>query len=348
MGFRSGGHRCCSGSSNSFVGGLNNGDAADLVSESMSWRISQRSKVGSHMRKIMTSLANVARGIVMGVAEIVPGVSGGTVALIVGVYHTVIAAAAHVVRAFLMLFSRSAHSGIGEELRAVRWVIVVPVVVGMVSGIFLGAALLEPIIVEYPVETRAVFGGLIVASLWVPIRMVGVGWSIGMLGVAAIAASVSFLLTGLPVVANGVASLWWVAPAAALAVCALVLPGVSGSFLLVTLGMYEPTLAAVNDRDVGYLAVFIGGAVVGLGAFVRVLQWLLEHHQRVTLVVMTGLMAGSLRALWPWQGENRELLAVPDGAAVIWLWVVAGIAVVVAVVALERLTQPRVNQSGPQ
>jgi putative membrane protein len=149
---------------------------------------------------------------------------------------------------------------------------------------------------------------------------------------------VSFLLVGLPTLNVDDPSLVIVAPAAAIAVCALVLPGVSGSFLLLALGMYEPTLSAVNDRDFAYLGVFVAGAIVGLGSFVAVLQWLLTHRRRITLVVMTGLMVGSLRALWPWQGEGRELLA-PDAASlpvVVGLFV-AGITVVAVLLFVERV-----------
>ena len=293
---------------------------------------------------LVRTVANLARGVLIGIAEIIPGVSGGTVALIVGVYQSVIGAASHVVRSFTLLFSESGRRRIPSELANIRFVIVVPVLVGMVVGIFTGAALLEPVIVAYPVETRAVFAGLILASLWVPITMVGSGWNLRMLALAALGAAASFVFTGLPVLANASESLWWVAPAAAVAVCALVLPGVSGSFLLVTLGMYEPTLAAVNDRDFGYLGVFVLGAVLGLSAFVGVLQWLLEHRRVLTLVVMTGLMAGSLRALWPWQGEGRELLAMPEGSAGVWVWSVIAALFVVLVIAAERFLQARVNQ----
>jgi putative membrane protein len=173
--------------------------------------------------------------------------------------------------------------------------------------------------------------------------MVGSQWNVTLVGVALIAAGATFLLTGLPALAGGVNSLVFVAPAAALAVCALVLPGVSGSFLLVTLGMYEPTVAAVNQRDFAYLGVFLAGASVGIAAFVRVLQWMLTQHRVVTLVVMTGLMAGSLRALWPWQGSSRELLAPAPDSAGIWLLMLAGVGVVASLVLVEKFSQPRVN-----
>ncbi len=294
--------------------------------------------------RLARTFANLVRGVLIGIAEIIPGVSGGTVALIVGVYHSVIGAASHVVRSFTLLFSGPGRRRIPSELASIRFVIVVPVLVGMVLGIFTGAALLEPVIVAHPVETRAVFAGLILASLWVPITMVGSGWNLPMVTLATLAAAASFVFTGLPVLADASDSRWWVAPAAAVAVCALVLPGVSGSFLLVTLGMYEPTLAAVNNRDFGYLGVFVLGAVLGLSLFVGVLQWLLEHRRVLTLVVMTGLMAGSLRALWPWQGEGRELLAMPEGGAGVWAWSAVAALFVVGVIVAERFLQARVNR----
>jgi len=289
------------------------------------------------------SLGNGVRGLLMGFAEIVPGVSGGTVALIVGVYQDVIHAASSVVASAVSVVRTRSFAGAQALLAAVKWSVVLPVLVGMVAGIFLGAAVLEPVITNNPVNSRAVFAGLIAASLIVPIRMVGRNWSASLVVVGVLAAGMTFFLTGLPVLASSNTSLWWVAPAAALAVCALVLPGVSGSFLLVTLGMYEPTLAAVNDRDLAYLGVFVAGAIAGIAAFVRVLQWLLTRHRVITLVVMTGLMMGSLRALWPWQGESRELLAPGIDSLGTWLLMLAGAGVVALLVVIERWRQPVVN-----
>ncbi len=183
--------------------------------------------------------------------------------------------------------------------------------------------------------TRAVFAGLILASLWVPLQMVGSGghrhWS-----AALASASAVFFALGLPAAALPSDSLLWVAPAAALAVCALVLPGVSGSYLLLTLGMYEPTLSAVNNRDVAYLAVFVLGALLGLGLFVRGLQWLLANHFAITLAIMTGLMLGSLRALWPWQGPTGELLAPGSDVAMVAILTAAGFFVVVGMIVTQR------------
>jgi len=295
------------------------------------------------MRRIWRGLVDAVRGSLIGVAEIVPGVSGGTIALIVGVYTSLIEGAAFVVKGLVSLVRGAGWAEAKENFAAAHWSILIPVLSGMVAGIFVGAAVLEPVISANPVETRAVFAGLILASLWVPIRMVGSSWRWSWVILGVVAAVASFALTGLPVLESVNGSLWWVAPAAALAVCALVLPGVSGSFILLVLGMYQPTLAAVNERNFVYLGVFILGAIIGVAVFVRVLQWLLNTQRTATLVVMTGLMVGSLRALWPWQGENRELLEPAAGSSLVWLWMLAGVATVVIVVLLERLLQSRVK-----
>ena len=276
------------------------------------------------------------RGALIGTAEIVPGVSGGTIALIVRVYHSIIRSASGVVRGIVGIVVPSLRSS--KPWSEVEWVRIIPILVGMFGAIFVAAAILEPVLAAYPIQARAVFAGLIAMSLVVPITMVGSRWGAKDLLLAGTAAAVSFVLVGLPTLNVDDPSLVLVAPAAAIAVCALVLPGVSGSFLLLALGMYEPTLSAVNDRDFAYLGVFVAGAIVGLGSFVVVLQWLLTHRRRITLVVMTGLMVGSLRALWPWQGDGRELLA-PDAASlpvVVGLFA-AGVTVVAVLLFIERV-----------
>ncbi|GGC04737.1 DUF368 domain-containing protein [Cellulomonas carbonis] len=284
-------------------------------------------------------LGLVGRGALIGAAEIVPGVSGGTIALLVGVYETLIRSAGHLVRgvatSLARLGGRRDPGAARHHLRQVRWGAVLPIGLGMVTAVVLGARLLEPVLEDHPTGARAVFAGLILASLVVPARMVGGRWTPGEVLVGLLAAAAAFALTGIPPAAEQEPSPLVVAAAAAVAVCALVLPGISGSFLLLTLGLYQPTIAAVNDRDLGYLGVFALGAVLGLSVFVSGLQWLLEHRHRITLVVMTGLMAGSLRALWPWQDDERGLLAPGDDVGLVVALVVAGAAVVGALLVLE-------------
>jgi putative membrane protein len=283
---------------------------------------------------VLAALVNLVRGSLIGFAEVVPGVSGGTIALIIGLYETLISSAASFVKGVLALVR--GRTGEARELFGqVHWRVVAPVGVGMATAVVVGAAVLEPLIEEYPVQTRAVFFGLVVVGISVPARMVH-RWDVRGVLVAALAAAVAFVLTGLPPGTIDDPSLALVAASGAAAVCALALPGVSGSFLLLSLGLYEPTIAAVNDRDLAYLGAFALGALVGLSSFVVLLQWLLTHRTHVTLVVLTGLMVGSLRGVWPWQGDDRTLLA-PEGDVVAVLGLaLAGAAVIVVLVWVER------------
>ena len=290
------------------------------------------------------AIVNVVRGGLIGVAEVIPGVSGGTIALIVGVYESLIDGAGHLARGVANLVvdvprGRGARRA-KTHFSHVKWAVVLPVGVGMLVAIVSVAALLAPLIESHPEATKAVFAGLIAASLIVPIRMAGLPWRVRDVILAFGAAALTFFLVGLAPLPSVQPPLILVGVAAAFAVCALVLPGVSGSFLLLTVGMYVPTLNAVNDRDFAYLGVFILGALIGLGFFVSGLQWLLTNHHHLTLVIMTGLMLGSLRALWPWQDEQNVLLA-PSGnvGAYVGLFIAGAVGVLVLIVIELRLAK---------
>lgn len=292
------------------------------------------------MPSALRVFVDLVRGGLIGVAEVIPGVSGGTIALIVGIYRTVIDAIADVVLALRQLL-RIAPGGASGALRTVRglpWRLLIPLAFGMGAMVVVGAAVVEPLLEEYPVQMLALFFGLVFAGIWVPAHMVhrGAGWRPSYVIAALIAAVALFFLTGLPpgniVDPNPLV----VMVAAAVAICALVLPGVSGSFLLLSVGLYEPTIQAVNDRDLVYLAAFALGAIVGLGSFVTLLKWLLANRAGITLAILTGLMLGSLRALWPWQTEDRGLLA-PDALLLPAVLIAAlGAGFVVVLLVIER------------
>ena len=282
---------------------------------------------------VARALIDIVRGALIGFAEVVPGLSGGTIALIIGLYRTLIESIADAVAAGVRLI-RGDLAGAKQLLAHIRWRVLIPVLLGMAAALVVGSALLEPLIADYPVQSRALFFGLVAMGLVVPIRMTG-RWRRADVVVVVVAAVGAAVLVGLPPGTVADPGPLQIFGAAAVAVCALVLPGVSGSFLLVDLGMYEPTIAAVNDRDFGYLAIFAAGMAFGLAAFVTLLRWLLESRRHITLVVLTGVMAGSLRALWPWQTEDRQLLA-PDGdVASVLAFAVLGAAIVLVLLAAE-------------
>jgi len=279
----------------------------------------------------------------MGVAEVIPGVSGGTIALIVGIYETLINAIANVVLSLRQLVGlgtgRASARASAATFRGLPWRILIPLAIGMVMAFILGARFLGPLLEEYPVQMRALFFGLVLAGVYVPAHMVirtsPGAWRAKDLAVGAVAAIVLFWLAGLPPASIADPSPIMIVLAAAVAICALVLPGVSGSFLLLSVGMYETTINAVNNRNFGYIALFGLGAALGLASFVTLLRWLLANRARSTLVIITGLMVGSLRALWPWQSADRDLLAPAADISMVLLLFAAGILAVAGLVSIE-------------
>lgn len=289
-------------------------------------------------RAVGTHILNLVRGALIGIAEVVPGISGGTVALITGVYESLITSAGHVLSGVKLLVAdlprgRGPARARAEFARA-HWGVILAVLAGMVTAALIAARVLAPVVENHQQYAFAVFFGLVLASLWVPYSLSGRRWGPVEYLLAAAAAAVSFTLTGLPQAETEARPLF-VLFAASIAICALVVPGVSGAFILQALGLYTPTMQAVNERDLGYIGIFALGAVLGLVLFVKLLQWLLENHRRITLVVITGLMLGALRALWPWQSEDRTILPPTDVPVTVSL-IAAGFALVVAVILIER------------
>lgn len=273
----------------------------------------------------LSVITHVLRGALIGLAELVPGVSGGTIALVTGVYVRIINSANHVVTAIRRLVTGPDRlRSFREELGRAEWALIIPLLLGMGTAVVTMAGVMEGFVSGRPEMSRGLFMGMVAASIAVPLLLVdrdevrsnaARGRTALIFILAALAAFVLTSQGGGVTIDNPSKVL--VFAAAAVAICALVLPGISGSFLLLVLGLYSPTLRAVADVDLGYIAVFAAGAVMGLAIFVKGLHWLLHHHNTFTMVAMAGLMLGSLRALWPWQDDAGGVLAV-DGS---WPWV---------------------------
>jgi putative membrane protein len=275
----------------------------------------------------------------MGAADIVPGVSGGTVALVLGIYERLIRnvhTGAHALKEIL----QGRFAAAGATLRRVEWVWLLALLAGILLAVAALSSILETLLHDHPVRMSGLFFGLVAGSLtvgWRLIRHIGPRE----IGVMLVVALGLFLLLGLRAdteVAEGTAEVvtkaWWVFfLSGALAICAMILPGISGSFILVMIGMYTEVLGAVNDRDLVSLAATAAGCIVGLALFSTVLNWSLEHHHDLVMAAMVGLMLGSLRVLWPWPGgTGTTTLSRPAGdVAVPVLLALGGFALVVAV-----------------
>ncbi len=280
-------------------------------------------------------LGNLLRGALIGVVETVPGVSGGTVALVTGIYDELIEAGHRITAAARRLVTGPERVvGAREQLRGVNWLLVLPLLVGMVAAVLTVAGPVTGLVEDHPETMRALFLGLVAGSVLVPVRLSGGAWRGAELGLFALGAVGGLLLTSLPSTSLE-PSPWVVAPAAAIAVCALVLPGVSGSFLLLSVGLYQPTLQAVDQRDLGYIAWFGLWALVGLVAIVKLMRILLTRHHRGTMVVLAGVMIGALRSLWPWQDASGTLQGPGADWPLMLLLALVGVAAVQLLVLVE-------------
>ncbi|MDH4116135.1 MAG: DUF368 domain-containing protein [Acidimicrobiia bacterium] len=278
-------------------------------------------------------LIHVVHGLLMGAADSVPGVSGGTVALAVGIYERLLASIGAAFKSGIMLI-RGDVEGFRTRLGEVEWRMVVPLLAGIATALVVAAAGIETFLERFPSQSRALFLGMVAASITIPLRRILHRSSRQILpGLAA--AVIAYVLTGLPPGTVEDPSLVQVFLAAAVAICAMILPGVSGAFLLLVLGMYTPTIAAVNDRNLLYVLVFMAGAAVGLGTFSLLLTAALTRHHDLTMAVLVGLMIGSLRALWPWQDASRSLEAPPSAATGMAALGIAFVGLVI-VLAVER------------
>lgn len=289
-------------------------------------------------------LWHVPRGFLMGTADIVPGVSGGTIALVLNIYPRLVAS----IRAGSSAAGRLLRgdvAGFRTWLRRVEWSFLLPLLGGILLAAFTLAHLLETALAEHPVPMAALFLGLVGGSVVVAWRLL-TRRDAAHLAIVAVVGLAVFVLLGLGAEGGETTGqrvdppLWAFLLAGAVAICAMILPGISGSFVLVMLGMYGPVLRAVAAFDLLAVAVFAVGAVLGLAVFSQVLHRALERYYDVVLAALVGLLVGSTRVLWPWpDGVDSVALAAPDSQVLVAAALcVAGFALVLLVTrASERV-----------
>ncbi len=230
----------------------------------------------------------------MGAADIVPGVSGGTVALIFGIYKGLIANVRGGAHALKKLLTGDFSGGI-QAIKDIDWFFIIPLGVGVLTAFALLRHPMEDLLHDYPEEVAAVFCGLVAASCVIVWKNITTRDGTRFAAIAIVAAAAFFLL-GFQAGAIVEPALPFFFATGAIAICAMILPGISGSFIMLMMGMY----AAVLGGEISELAVFGVGAIAGLALFSSFLNWLLEHHEQTVLASLLGLMIGSIRVLWPW------------------------------------------------
>jgi len=247
-------------------------------------------------RKTTDYLLLVLKGMGMGAADVVPGVSGGTIAFITGIYEELINSIKSVnLNALKLLFTGK----IAELWKTINGTFLVSVLTGIAFSVFSLAKVLEYLLNNYPILVWAFFFGLIIASAIYVAKSIK-NWNVGVViaGVAGIITAY-FITIISPAEAN---STWWfIFISGAIAICAMILPGISGSFILLLLGMYKFILEAVSDLNIAVLLTFLVGAAIGIITFSNILSWLLKKYHNITIAVLAGFMIGSLNKVWPWK-----------------------------------------------
>lgn len=260
------------------------------------------------MKKNRTPLL-VLKGIAMGAADVIPGVSGGTIAFITGIYEELLLSIKNVdLKALKLLFTGK----FGEFWTKINGGFLLAVVAGIGISVFSLARGMTWLLAHHPIPLWSFFFGLIAASTWLVARDVTRWNAVNVIGALAGAAA-AYVITALSPAATPDA--WWfIVLSGAIAICAMILPGISGSFILLLLGKYAFILTAVSEVNIKILALFAVGAVAGIIGFSHALTWLLKNCRNATIAVLAGFMVGSLNKIWPWK-EVLETYVDSHGAS---------------------------------
>lgn len=262
------------------------------------------------MGKFSEYILTAVKGACMGAADVIPGVSGGTIAFIMGIYDKFVASLAAINAEAVKLFFTGKFK---EFWRHINGGFLLSLVVGIGVSVISLATVMQTLLSDFPIQTWAFFFGLIVASSIFILRGIS-GW-----GLREILFLIGGILLGVTICTLSPTqtpdALWFIFLSGAIAICAMILPGISGSFILLILGKYQYILGAVSDLVAGQnvagnlliIGVFAIGAIVGILSFSKLLHWLLSRWHKQALIILAGFIIGSLVKIWPW--NNPEAIA---------------------------------------
>ncbi len=232
----------------------------------------------------------------MGAADVVPGVSGGTIAFISGIYEELIDS---INKVSLNAFKVLRKEGFAAMWQSINGNFLISLLIGIAISVITLAKLIRHLLETQPVLIWAFFFGLVLASIIHVAKQI-TKWNLVSVILLIIGAFVAYYITTL-VPQTAEISSGYIFLSGALAICAMILPGISGSYILLLLGMYKPVLDAIHDKDLKTIGLLGAGAVVGLLSFSRLLKWLFDNYQNLTLATLTGFIIGSLNKIWPWK-----------------------------------------------
>ena len=287
------------------------------------------------MGKFSEYILTAVKGACMGAADVIPGVSGGTIAFIMGIYDKFVASLAAINAEAVKLFFTGKFK---EFWRHINGGFLLSLVVGIGVSVISLATVMQTLLSDFPIQTWAFFFGLIVASSIFILRGIS-GW-----GLREILFLIGGILLGVTICTLSPTqtpdALWFTFLSGAIAICAMILPGISGSFILLILGKYQYILGAVSDLVAGQnvvgnlliIGVFAIGAVVGILSFSKFLHWLLSRWHKQTLIILAGFIIGSLVKIWPW--NNPEAIAQTELTGSLHI----GSAIIIALIGFSLVT----------
>lgn len=236
------------------------------------------------------------KGIAMGAADVVPGVSGGTIAFISGIYEELITSINSINLSLLKTWKTAGFKTVWSQ---VNGNFLLALFTGIFISLFSLATLVSWLLENEPILLWSFFFGLVAASVFFVGKEIQ-QWHLGTITALIVGALVAFFITTLPPNEN-VDGLPFLFLSGALAVCAMILPGISGAFILVLLGSYKTILDAVHERDIKIVLTVGIGAIFGLLSFAKLLKWMFSNYKNITLALLTGFIVGSLNKIWPWK-----------------------------------------------
>lgn len=259
------------------------------------------------MKRNKNYLLLVLKGCAMGAADVVPGVSGGTIAFITGIYEELINSIKNIdMQAVKLLFQLKTTS----FWKKINGNFLLSVLCGIGISIFSLARLMSYLLIHHPIPTWSFFFGLIIVSAFLVAKEIR-KWDI--FTVISLIAGICAAYTITVLSPASTPQTWWfILLSGAIAICAMILPGISGAFILVLLGKYYFIMGAVGRLDIGILAIFAIGAIIGIISFSHLLSWLLKNYHNMTIALLTGFMVGSLNKVWPWK-ETIEFFTDSHG-----------------------------------
>jgi len=237
------------------------------------------------------------KGMAMGAADVVPGVSGGTIAFISGIYEELLESISSFNFGLIRVLKDKRFKSVWEK---VNGSFLAALFTGVLISIISLAKLIETLLENHPILIWSFFYGLVLASIIYIGKQIS-KWNTGSVLFLIIGGILAFYITTLNPMVSENSSAWFLFLAGMIAICAMILPGISGSFILVLLGAYKPVLNALNTRDLTSIFVFMFGAIVGLLTFSRILKWFFSTYKNYTLATLTGFIIGSLNKIWPWK-----------------------------------------------